>query len=61
MAFYDLTPGGLGIVRGGFSAYARWVDAALKLAACRCDVRRLPLIPHGGLDGRPLLDRLRRR
>jgi ATP-dependent helicase YprA (DUF1998 family) len=36
MAFYDLTPGGLGIVHGGFSAYARWVDAALRLAACRC-------------------------
>lgn len=37
MAFYDLTPGGLGIVRGALEAFADWVDAASQLAECECE------------------------
>jgi len=37
MAFFDLTPGGLGIVRGALTGFKDWVEAALQLARCDCE------------------------
>jgi DEAD/DEAH box helicase domain-containing protein len=37
MAFYDLVPGGLGIVRGALEAFREWLEVASRLSGCVCE------------------------
>ena len=37
VAFYDLVPGGLGIVRGTLPSFEQWLEVARRLSECGCE------------------------